>query len=166
MALPRDIETGGKHTQLFLKQSCEQKKLPLMPSLMQVGHWRASASLSQPTPRHVRGAEVILRGGLGVCRISTQYRCPGRTTCTYDYVWGAIVGGRKRFGKIEGKKNCGSAEVPDQESRQWQWLARQGAPADSLNRWGGEGDEENFCRILSTVSRRFTHPTLAPSCTL
>lgn len=49
-----------EHTQLFLKQSWEQKKLPLMLSLMHVGHWSASASFWQPTPRHFRGAEVML----------------------------------------------------------------------------------------------------------
>lgn len=50
--------------------------------------------------------------------------------------------------------------MPDQESRQWQWLAQQEAPADSPNRWVSEGgDEENFCRMLSTVSRRFTPHT-------
>lgn len=50
----------SEHTQLFLKQSWEQKKLPLMLSLMHVGHWSASASFWQPAPRHFRGAEVML----------------------------------------------------------------------------------------------------------
>lgn len=51
-----------------MKHSWEQKKLPLIPSLMQVGHWSASASFSQPTPRHVREVEDILRDGIGLFR--------------------------------------------------------------------------------------------------
>lgn len=42
----------GQLTQFFLKQSCEQKKLSLMPSFRQVGHCSEPASLGQSTPRH------------------------------------------------------------------------------------------------------------------
>jgi hypothetical protein len=40
-------------TQLFLKQSCEQKKLSL-PSLRQLGHCSDPASFPQSTPIHFR----------------------------------------------------------------------------------------------------------------
>jgi hypothetical protein len=53
------------HTQLFLKQSCEQKKLSLMPSFRHVGHCRLPASFSQSTPRHfflVGGSDVMTAG--------------------------------------------------------------------------------------------------------
>jgi hypothetical protein len=49
-------------TQFFLKQSCEQKKLSLMPSFRQVGHCNEPASLGQSTPRHflfVGGSSAI-----------------------------------------------------------------------------------------------------------
>jgi hypothetical protein len=45
-------------TQFLLKQSCEQKKLSLMPSLRQVGHCRVPASLPQSSPMHLRVATV------------------------------------------------------------------------------------------------------------
>ena len=41
-----------KPTQFFLKQPWEQKKLSFMPNPKQVGHCKASALLSQSTPRH------------------------------------------------------------------------------------------------------------------
>lgn len=41
-----------KPTQFVLKQSWEQKKLSFMPNFKQVGHCKASASLSQSSPRH------------------------------------------------------------------------------------------------------------------
>lgn len=39
-------------TQLFLKQSCEQKKLSLVPSFKHVGHCNEPASFSHSTPIH------------------------------------------------------------------------------------------------------------------
>lgn len=51
------------HTQFFLKQSCEQKKLSLMPSLRHVGHCKDPASFSQSTPKHfffAGGSEVMV----------------------------------------------------------------------------------------------------------
>jgi hypothetical protein len=41
-------------TQFFLKQSCEQKKLSLIPSFRQVGHCNELTSFSQPGLRHFR----------------------------------------------------------------------------------------------------------------
>lgn len=73
---------------------------------------------------------------------------------------GLSSGRREQFGKIEGKENCGSAEVPNRESRQWQWLARQEVPAGSPRMWVCGGDEENFCRILSTVTKTFHTRTI------
>lgn len=42
------------HTQLFLKQSCEQKKLSFVPSFKHVGHCNEPASFSHSTPIHLR----------------------------------------------------------------------------------------------------------------
>lgn len=45
----------NSHTQLRLKQSCEQKKLSV-PAFKQVGHCKVPASLGHSTPIHLRGA--------------------------------------------------------------------------------------------------------------
>jgi hypothetical protein len=55
------------HTQFFLKQSWEQKKLPLIPNFRQVGHCNEPASFSQSAPRHFLFAggsvSVMVAGG-------------------------------------------------------------------------------------------------------
>lgn len=59
----------SRRTQFFLKQSCEQKKLSLMPKVKHLGHCRAEASLSQSTPRHfllVGGSSAMVGGGVGI----------------------------------------------------------------------------------------------------
>lgn len=50
-----------KPTQFVLKQSWEQKKLSSMPNFKQVAHCKASASLSQSTPRHFLLGAVRMR---------------------------------------------------------------------------------------------------------
>lgn len=71
------MEEGSQLTQLLLKQSWEQKKLSLTPSLRQVGHWRPPASFSQSTPRHfffAGGSEVMVREGRCHCAAATSRR--------------------------------------------------------------------------------------------
>lgn len=54
------VQTSQEPTQLFLKQSCEQKKLSLRPSLRHVGHCNAPASLVHSSPMHCfAGAAAI-----------------------------------------------------------------------------------------------------------
>jgi hypothetical protein len=55
-------------TQASLKQSWEQKKLSLIPSLRHVGHWRVPASFSHSARKHFLLAvdsEFIVTRGLG-----------------------------------------------------------------------------------------------------
>lgn len=59
---------GGQEflTQFFLKQSCEQKKLPLIPIFKHVGHCKEPASLGQSLPMHfffVGGSSAIVSVG-------------------------------------------------------------------------------------------------------
>lgn len=51
------------HTQLRLKQSCEQKKLSV-PIFRQVGHCRDPASLAQSTPIHFRVSAAAMANAL------------------------------------------------------------------------------------------------------
>lgn len=68
-----------KHTQLRLKQSCEQKKLSLISTLRHVGHCKVPASSVQSTPKHFRfagGSEVILEGdAYGICGDKVGGKC-------------------------------------------------------------------------------------------
>lgn len=59
---------NGAHTQFFLKQSWEQKKLSLTPSFKHVGHCKEPASFSQSAPKHfffVGGSDVMVGGRAG-----------------------------------------------------------------------------------------------------
>lgn len=54
------------HTQFFLKQSCEQKKLPLISSFRHVGHCKDPASLGQSAPKHfflAGGSSMVAKRG-------------------------------------------------------------------------------------------------------
>lgn len=66
-----------RRTQFFLKQSWEQKKLPLIPRLKHLGHWREPASFSQSAPRH-----FFFVGGCSVMVVVLVLDCSG-TVCGY-----------------------------------------------------------------------------------
>lgn len=55
----RTAKRKVERTQLFLKQSCEQKNDSL-PSFRQVGHWSVPEGLMHDTPIHIRLAADIL----------------------------------------------------------------------------------------------------------
>ena len=71
-AEPRSREHIRFHTQFFLKQSCEQKKLPLSSIFRHVGHCSDPASFSQSFPRHffLAGGSVSAIFGQGVVRVA------------------------------------------------------------------------------------------------
>jgi len=71
--------------QLRLKQSCEQKKLSLIPNFRHVGHCRVPASLGQSTPIH-----FLFAGGTTVISATS-------TSCEFcRFVDGSQSGLRKR----------------------------------------------------------------------
>lgn len=73
-----------KPTQFFLKQPWEQKKLSFMPNPKQVGHCKASALLSQSTPRH-----FLLGGSSDVTSLMVE--CSGQVDGGEGRKWIALL---------------------------------------------------------------------------
>lgn len=92
LSLPHELgqRQGSRHhpkrkpTQFFLKQSWEQKKLSFMPNFKQVGHCKASASLSQSTPRH-----FLLGGSSDVTSLMVE--CSGQVDGGEGRKWIALL---------------------------------------------------------------------------